>query len=347
MPTECYIGQTKLTLKKRWQEHVRKSRDEKFNIGYGKLHRIISSRDPISFKCEIVYEANSDLDLYEKEDFFIKKFNSIDKGWNKINAPKKPTKKEIKKTIKIDGKNYNITNYNDLCRQIEVPYTTFSYWYKKPHISAENAAELALLAKSKKEEKKPIKIFRQDFKSMNEIIRSKHNKFELEKTTLKNRVNKYLEEGLTKEEAIEKSLKEPKKSQPKKIDVIYKNKKLSFAKLVDAFKYFEENKINILPKSTVTSNLRKEGYTTEQAFGFDDPPWKKDVSWVYKKEKEGYTLTGVFDKNCNPIIHEEEKEIFASIKKFCSVYNFDHSTITEEYKNGKGISLQQIIDKRK
>ena len=71
MPTECYIGQTKLTLKKRWQEHVRKSRDEKSNIGYGKLHRIISSRDPISFKCEIVYEANSDLDLYEKEDFLL------------------------------------------------------------------------------------------------------------------------------------------------------------------------------------------------------------------------------------------------------------------------------------
>lgn len=75
---KCYIGGS-LDVHKRRTEHFKPSRIERLN--HLPLYEAISKYGKNNFEFEILEETNED-DLVEREEFYIKEFNSVEDGYN-------------------------------------------------------------------------------------------------------------------------------------------------------------------------------------------------------------------------------------------------------------------------
>ena len=114
---KVYIGQTTRTLRLRWEQHIRNAK----NGGMSKFYKAIRKYGPESFKVETLCTAYSKEELNDLEIYFIHKYNSIEKGYNMIDArytnvmdfpdvkekhKRKMTSPEIRKRISEGMKKY-------------------------------------------------------------------------------------------------------------------------------------------------------------------------------------------------------------------------------------------------
>lgn len=111
---KIYVGQTTETLKQRFKRHLNYNGDTKF-------YRAIKKYGKENFKIELIDTANNQKELDEKEFYWIKKLNAVEKGYNSKNSMGKcggdtlshhPKLKEISKKLsqsKMGGKNPNST----------------------------------------------------------------------------------------------------------------------------------------------------------------------------------------------------------------------------------------------
>ena len=73
---KCYIGQTIQSFTLRWWQHF------KWGNSDCKFHNAIKNSKLTDWTFEIIDVASSEDELNEKEAYYIKKFNSIDEGYN-------------------------------------------------------------------------------------------------------------------------------------------------------------------------------------------------------------------------------------------------------------------------
>lgn len=72
-----YIGLTKRTMEERWNEHIRLSKNKSTNF-----QKAIFEYGYSNFSSEILEYCDSIELLHEREQFWIKHFNTIDNGYN-------------------------------------------------------------------------------------------------------------------------------------------------------------------------------------------------------------------------------------------------------------------------
>jgi hypothetical protein len=334
MPKKCYIGRTEVSIKKRFEAHIRASkkanRDEESDA---KLHKIMWAHQPETFKIEEVDTAVDLVDLKDKELLYQKKFDSIDNGWNKNKAANITQARGKPIAIKLLGVTHKATSKAQLCRKLGISNSTLNYWLTKGK-TLRFSAKKALEAKKSTHGNKPLTVFRRSFKSVTELAKDKLNKNNLHPATIRQRVKN----GKTYEEAL---LEKPKRAQ--KISVIYENKTYSFKSVTEAHKTLSKIIKDIPAYSSVISAIG-ERKSPEESFGIEEPTWLKNLSYFKKLLNEGYTLTGTLSAQSKPQIYEENKEIFASMKDFSNAYNFDYTTVVAEINSG--LSLEEIIRKR-
>tara|TARA_B100000315_G_scaffold78574_1_gene71900 strand:+ start:17 stop:1075 length:1059 start_codon:yes stop_codon:yes gene_type:complete len=334
MPNQCYIGSTKVTIKKRFQGHIRDAnKANKAGDSDAKLHTIMWAHQPKTFKVEEIDTAENLAELVDKELHYQDKFDSIRNGWNKNKAANitRVRGKPIK--VKIDGAIYEASSKAGLCRELGISNSTVNHWQKKGK-TLDFSVKKALSAKKLTHEKELIIVFRKEFKDVNKLAKSKFNKHKLHPSTIRQRVRK----GMTYEEALlEKSNK------PKEIEIKFKNKILKFKNITEAYKVLSREIKDIHAYSSVISSISK-GATLEEAFGIDKPKWLKKFSNIEDLFKKGYKLTGELDAQSNPVVVKKNKEVFSSVKIFSRTYGFDYTTIAAEIKSG--LSPEEIISKR-
>ena len=334
MPTMCYVGKTEVSLSKRMQGHIRDARKvDSSKDSDAKLHQVMWAHKPETFEIEELASAKDPKELSELERYYQDEYQSIKHGWNKVVASKNTQARGKTVKVKIDGKEYQASSLAALCRIFEVSNNTVNH-YRRKEKSLNLSIKKALAAKNKTSGKQPIAVFRKEFKDVNELAKSKHNKYKLTPSTIRKR---FLA-GQTYEDAL---LEKPKR--PKEIKIMvngdlrtYQNKRL-------AHKSLSNELSNIPAYSTVNSSLAK-GYTIEEAFGLAKPQWLKQFSHIEKLISDGYNLIGTLNAQSNPVIDKTKNEIFSSKKVFAKTYGYDYTTISEEFNSG--LTAEQIIHKR-
>lgn len=110
---KVYVGQTTETLERRFKRHIGYNKNDNDT----KFYRAIRKYGAENFKIELLEEANSRKHLDELEEYWIKKLDSINNGYNTAlgriggdTLSKNPNLKNIKDKIraaKIGGNNPN------------------------------------------------------------------------------------------------------------------------------------------------------------------------------------------------------------------------------------------------
>ena len=266
MPNQCYIGSTKVTIKKRFQGHIRDAnKANKAGDSDAKLHTIMWAHQPKTFKVEEIDTAENLTELVDKELHYQDKFDSIRNGWNKNKAADITQVRGKPIKVKIDGSIYEASSKAALCRELGISNSTVNHWIKKGK-SLPFSVKKALLAKKSSQEKKSIIVFRKEFKDVNKLAKSKFNKHKLHPSTIRERVKK----GNTYEEALQKRI-----SAPKEIKIKFKGKAFVYKSITEAHKALSKKIKNIPALSSVRSSINK-GETPEAAFGIGKAKWEKN-----------------------------------------------------------------------
>lgn len=77
---KVYIGQTIRTLESRFARHIDDAIKNPHTLN--KFHRAINKYGKDKFSIELIDEANTQAELNKKEQYWIKKYNSIENGYN-------------------------------------------------------------------------------------------------------------------------------------------------------------------------------------------------------------------------------------------------------------------------
>lgn len=125
----CYVGKTEETIEMRFQGRQRDSRKVRGSKsgGDGKLHSKMWAENCVGFKVEKLAEAYSPAELSEKEAFYIKQFDSIENGWNKISASTATEKRGENVSVVIDGVEQRFELIARLCRKFDISNTSLSH----------------------------------------------------------------------------------------------------------------------------------------------------------------------------------------------------------------------------
>jgi len=329
IPSKCYIGKTELTIQKRFQAHIREAK--RASVGDAKLHIVMKALKPETFKIERLATAKNIIELSKLENFYIKKFDSVKSGWNKVAGANTTQARGKPMRFKTNGLTYKGRSLAGLCRELEISNSTVNYWRKKGK-TLNFSINQALSAKKITTKKELIIVYRKEFKDVNELARSKDNKHKVSPSTIRQRVRK----GMTYEEALAKQIK------PKEIKIKFNKKTLVFKSIYSAHGALSKKIKDIPTYSTVVASLSK-GESPEAAFGIGKPKWLKELN-IENYIKKGYLLTGELNAQSKPVIDKKNKEIFSSIKVFSKTYGFDYTTIAAEIKSG--LSPEEIIKKR-
>ena len=330
---KCYIGRTVVSIEKRFQEHIREAnKRNKHQVSDAKLHSIMWAHKPETFDIEMIDAADSLFDLKEKEILYQKKFDSIDNGWNINKAADSSREKEQNIKIIIKGKVYISKSLASLCRELGISNSTVNFWRRKK-FSDSDSIEKAQSAKKATNQKGSIIVFRQEFKDVNKLAKSKLNKNKLSPSTIRKRYKKL---G-TYEEALLKKL-----NKPQVVKIKFEKENLIFKNATVAHNFLSNKIKNIAPYSSVITS-HSNGNTWEIAFGINKPEWHSYYENLINKE--GYKLTGELKKESTIVIDKKNKEIFSTGKKFANTYGYDYTTISAELKSG--LKPFEIISKRK
>jgi hypothetical protein len=340
----CYIGKTEETVEKRFQGHQRDSRKVRGSKsgGDGKLHSEMWAKNCLGFRVEMLAEGFSPADLSEKEAFFIKQFDSIENGWNKISASIATEKRGEKVLIVIDGVEQGFESVAHLCRKLNISNTSLTHWLKKRRLSLSEAVVEAINGKERElaKQDQTVEVFKRRYSSYSELVRdAKVNKHGLSALTIRRRVTS----GMSIEDAMTKP-KEKKKASLA-LSLPSGESKL-FLSVQEAHKFLTAQKLTLVPYQTVISYLNK-GQTPEQAFGLSKRPWElKYIDCDLLVSQNGYEYVGEKSPfSEQPVIDDLEKKIYTTVKLFANTFGLDYSNITKKIK--AGWTVEQILKKSK
>ena len=345
-----YIGYTEESLSKRFNTHIRDAKKTKDNEDgkFGKLHRVMWAFGLKDFLIEEIDSAETLEEVLALERKYIKKFECVKRGLNKVEGSRYLTPRKQSVAIILNGKEIKAVSKNALCRKLKITISTVNSWEKKGQ-TLQDAIDRSIKARDKTLSKiGSIKVFRRVYNTYSDLAKDvRSNKYGWTGKEL----SKKHKNG--SEKKLEEILKTPKKESTKKIKFNLPNgkvKKFDSRKLaLDAWPELAKDfGLSTLkkkpPRSTVDSYISK-GQEPEQAFGLTDRPWKKELKNIFKliNEKK-YKLIGKLNGIGNPLIDHEKKEIFSNVKKFANEYNYDYTTISDEVK--KGSTAKEMRKKR-
>jgi len=328
----CYIGRTEESIQKRFQGHKRDSRLVRGSLtgGDGKLHSKMWAENCIGFQIEEIAVGYSPEELSKLEEKFIKKYDSIKKGWNKITASSTTKERGESVSIFVGGKEKRFESLAQLCRNLQISGTSLNHWIKKKNLDLSSAVQMAIEGKVKNKImlETQYEVFKKNYESFNAIAKDKKiNKHNLAAITIRKRVAS----GST----IEEALLEPPLRKEKEITIKLSNGEVKkYKNLQVARNELVKQGFDVAPYSTVVSFMNK-GYTIEQAFGFSKRPWEIALE---KYEKlvvdDGYLFVGEKNAFSDPVVVEHEKKIYTSVKLFSKSYGLDYSNISKKLKSG-------------
>jgi hypothetical protein len=339
----CYIGKTEETVEKRFQGHQRDSKKVRGSKsgGDGKLHSEMWAKNCVGFKVEKLAEAYSPAELSEREAFYIKQFDSIENGWNKISASTATERRGENVSVLIDGVEQGFESIAHLCRKLDISNTSLTHWLKKRGLSLSEAVAEAIKGKERElaKQNQTIEVFKRKYASYNELVRDeKVNKHRLSALTLRRRVSS----GMSIEDAITK----PKEKGKESIFLTLPSGKTKiFPSVQEAHQTLVAQKLTAVPYQTVVSYLNK-GQSPEQAFGLEKRPWEqKYIECDLLVSQNGYEYVGERSPFSEPVIDDVEKKIYTSVKLFAKTFGLDYSNITKKIK--AGWTVEQILKKSK
>ena len=353
----CYIGQTKVTVKDRWNQHKRACLDFSSDPSLrskGKsadLYEMMSVIRIENFIIDTLEEFSADnedslLGLLDKaENNYIDRFNSIDNGWNKVRPPKNRIKRSNKKSLK------------QVALENSIAYTSLDYRMTELNETAEDA--IAHLKKISTEPNILYEYGRQRFKSIRLLAESKiHNPKSIDKKTIEKNIRKLKESGRL--EVVIDSIKNEHiylltgqvfvENKRKKILVSGPNGETYKGLITELHRELLIEFPELVPKNytTVQGRLLK-GWTPREAFGFDYPPNFKDEQLLiaegynWANGKPDFTSKEFVDSNT--IVLEIKKEIFASQKEFAETYLLKEDYVSLCIKRGKNAEEILILNK--
>jgi hypothetical protein len=133
-----------------------------------------------------------------------------------------------------------------------------------------------------------------------------------------------------------------KKRTRKSIVMVIDGQQLSFRNIRDA--YDSLRKTRILPAYSAVVQRIEKGETSEAAFGLVARPWKSRFSKVNQLvESQGFRLVGDLKSWSEPVVLEQTKEVFASVRDFAKTYGLEYTSAAERLK--KGMSPEDILRK--
>lgn len=355
----CYVGQTQIQggFEARFRQHVRQC-DKRTEISKKQTGKMAKLYDAMwrygteNFKVQqLEYIQNNDRgelqkQLNERERYWQKHFKSVERGWNKVNAPQP----SVKNQSLTDG------SLAALARHHNVAYTSLLNRCNKLNETPQQA--ITYLVRRREEPVLVYRYGRQEFDSYRKVSNSRYNKNNVNHKTIENRVRTLINNG-----AII-PIEDEDKTIVDLVDSIFDEVNESNYRIVlpegveiegsitDIYKMLsqrEECNKKWPAYSTVVSRLKKaeQGkteWTAQQAFGLDYPPNLSHVKKLIEEEDyKFYPETPIFNKlpNCKPIILESTKEIFASQKDFCMAYKIPQDQFSSWLK--KGWSVEKVL----
>jgi hypothetical protein len=347
---KVYIGQSQKSLEERWNGHVRDSKNliskknPSIEIGQAaKLHKamnIIGLENIQKKQLEFYeYEDYGELlnKLNERENYFIEKYNCIEKGWNKQYAPK------IKLTLGVNPKE----TWERIAKKHNVNVRRLTYQVNNNGLSIEDAVKAI-----KKLDQGPKKIFSYGMQLYNFIRELEvHNKHNVPIKTLERRIkNGNLKKTLNNNietvflvDSIFKPVNRPKEITVKTPDskIVGKTIKELHDKLTPLYPDMVPNKY-----TTVQSRMIKKNWSNEQAFGFKYPPGYEEVEDLIENkdyqwgEIDGQIKIPNFKKDyktkTKPIILNSIKVIYFSESDWCNAFKLtDRKMIKKLFDEGK------------
>lgn len=346
-PGMCYIGQhIGQNISDRFKQHVRDARnfqrdENKVKEGKeAKLHEAMRIAGVENFKVESLQEFN-DCDrnaleetLNEAENKYINDHNSIKDGWNKVQAPRKKSRKaSSEKSLK------------EIAIENEINYNSFLHRINNLEESVEEAVKH--LKEYADQEVILYEYKRQLIKSIKELCESKlHNKNELNKKTIEARIRKLKNNGelnQKKNDANQLIL-----SLPEEIFAATRKRKeysviLPTGETMTGTMTFLHEKLSKkfpdhtpLAFTTLQQRLTRSNWTTQQAFGFDPPPDLEGVqSLIDEKDYRWFKVPKSIRQDSAPVVLYSKKEIFASQKEFASAYGIANDAVSRYLAEGK------------
>ena len=346
----CYIGRTTETIEKRFKGHIQEAKKTKLSIkdGDGKLHKMMEASGLKLTVIEEIDSADTLEELLNLERKYIKEYDAVKKGLNKVRGSRYITPREETISVIIKNQKIKASSKNQLCKKLDIKFSTVNSWLSNG-ATLQEAVDQSVKAHNMTLAKRgSIKAFRRVYDSYNDLAKDK-------------RANKHGWTGreLSKkhkngdEKDLEKILITPIKKLSKKIKIdlpggLIKNYDSIKSALEDWENLVKDFSLQISYKKpayqTVVSYLN-EGQEPEQALGLIDRPWKKELKDIYKlKNDKGYKLIGKLKGLGKPVVDNDKKEIFSTAKRFAKEYNYEYTTIAEELK--KGLTPEQIRKKR-
>ena len=349
-PSFCYIGQHRgKSILDRFRGHKNDAknferREIKDKEGkHAKLHEVMRVCNPVNFVIESLeeFEHTEEIELInllnKAELKYQKEYNSIEEGWNVVDAP------QIKR-IKQSGEK----TLAQIARENEVSYTSLSHRINKMGETIEEGIKHLQTYSKKTIIKYEFK--RQIFDNIRKISESKlHNKNKLDKKTIELRIRKLkksdqlkIKTNRDKNEKVYVLIDEIFESTRK--HNVYKVKTpegdIVTGLIIDLHKDLLKRFPNQVPEkyTTVQGRLRKDNWNVQQAFGFEYPPdlikikpLIENQGYKWAVEKPDFRRSGSY----KPVIFESTKEIFLSQKEFSNEYGIANDLVSDHLKAGK------------
>lgn len=356
----CYVGKTEVSIEERWKKHLSDgdkafdNRSKESKKTDGRLHEriAINRKTKDQFKHEQLDVGYSKCHLVQLEHDYIIEHDALNPltGWNIILPNPAECVEDLDKgeTYRIDGKDYKADSLSELCRKANVAYSSVMYWRKKGR-SIEEA--ILRVREHQLKPKKVYIIFRQRFKSIRALSKSRINEHNIGHKILERRISVATRKGELetqydskgKSEGIilvpEILFKQVGKDGPYEVQapdgVKYgptKFKKQLWVMLLEKYP-------DIPPYQTVVNRLTGLGWSTEQAFDFKVSPnfviaHEFVVEKGYKYEPPWETVKKSDFSNAIPVVLHETKEVFLSRKVFSEKYGLKEDLVSDRFAKG-------------
>jgi len=353
-PGFCYIGQTRVTIKDRWNQHrnacqkYEASKNSRRRGKHAALYETMSTIRISNFIIEEIAQHENENEnelvtiLEKSEASFIEQYNSIAKGWN------------LKKAARSAVRNREEESLYQKAKESNVAYNSLRYRIKTLDESLEDAINYL---KNKKNDMTTIYRYkRQSFATIREIAESAiHNPNKLDKALIEQRIRNL---------RLKKQLKEDKNNETNELSLILPDKVFATGKKQDisvktpdgdtvtgnkkdVHGRLLEQYPNFVPKNyqTIVSRTNKPNWSLEQAFGLDYPPDLFPVKHLI--EEKGYTWAdgqapNFLTHDGTPVVLEGTKEIFPNQTQFGEAYGLPKDMVSD-YLNDKKMTPEAFL----
>jgi len=353
-PGYCYIGQTRVTINDRWNQHrnaclkYEGTENSRKRGKHADLYEVMSLVRVSNFVIEQLAEHESQDEnelvttLEKSEASFIEQYNSIAKGWNAKKAARSAVRNREEESLYQKAKESNVA------------YNSLRYRIKTLDESVEDAINYL---KNKKNDMTTIYRYkRQSFATIREIAESTiHNPNKLDKALIEQRIRNL---------RLKKQLKEDKNNETNELSLILPDKVFATAKKQDiSVKTPDGDTVtgnkkdvhgrllkrypNFVPENyqTIVSRTNKPNWSLEQAFGLDYPPDLFPVKHLI--EEKGYTWADGHAPNFlthdgTPVVLEGTKEIFPNQTQFGEAYGLPKDMVSD-YLNDKKMTPEAFL----